>query len=134
MQRTSSLRDGQRGWTITPKELWPLWLKAAAILFLIDIFWLATGGIFGRRMIELIQGRPLNLRWFSAGFVYLLLAYMMLEATSYRQAFAFGVCIYGVFEFTNLAVFTGYDWLFAVAETVWGGVLLAFGRYLLQAF
>lgn len=130
MQRSGSVPPIPRKNT----DFWTVWLKAAAVLLLIDLFWIATGGIWGRHLIERIQGHPLSLRWFSAGFVYLLLAYMMLEATSYGQAFAFGVCIYGVFEFTCHAVFTRYEWLFAVAETVWGGCLLAFGRYLLQAF
>lgn len=109
-------------------------LKVAAVLFLIDLFWLATGGIFFRAMVERIQGRPLEARIISAAIVYLLLAYMVLEAKSYQQAFLFGICVYGVFDFTNLAIFSDYDWRIAVADTLWGGILLAFGRYLIQAF
>ena len=37
-------------------------LKAAAALFVVDLFWLATGGIYGRRTIELIQGKPIEVR------------------------------------------------------------------------
>jgi len=109
-------------------------LKVAAVLLLIDLFWLATGGIFFRAMVERIQGRPLETRMMSAAIVYLLLAYMVLEAKSYQQAFLFGICVYGVFDFTNLAIFSDYDWRIAVADTLWGGILLAFGRYLIQAF
>lgn len=112
----------------------PSLFKVAAVLFLIDLFWLATGGIFFRAMAERIQGRPLEIRILSAAAVYFLLAYMLLESKSYQQAFLFGVCIYGVFDFTNLAIFADYDWRIALADTLWGGILLAFGRYLLQAF
>lgn len=112
----------------------PSLIKVAAILFLVDLFWLATGGIFFRSMVERIQGRELEARYLSAVVVYLLLAYMLVEARSYSQAFLFGVCIYGVFDFTNLAVFREYDWRMAIADTLWGGILMAFTRYLLQAF
>ena len=49
-------------------------LKTAGVLFLVDIFWLATGGIYARKMIELIQGKPIQLRFVSAIMVYLFLA------------------------------------------------------------
>lgn len=112
----------------------PSLLKVAAVIFLIDLFWLATGGIFFRAMVRTIQGGDIELRYVAAVIVYLLLAYMLLEARSYKQAFLYGVCIYGVFDFTNLAVFSNYDWKVAMADTLWGGVLMASAKYLLQAF
>jgi uncharacterized membrane protein len=48
------------------------------------------------------------------------------------QAFARGLCVYGVYEFTNVAVFERYDWKFAAADTLWGGVLFVIARYLLK--
>jgi uncharacterized membrane protein len=112
----------------------PSLVKVAAILFLVDLFWLATGGIFFREMVRSIQGGDIELRYISAIIVYLLLAYMLLEARSYKQAFLYGVCIYGVFDFTNLAVFSKYDWKIGLADTLWGGVLMVSAKYLLQAF
>jgi uncharacterized membrane protein len=108
--------------------------KAAIALFIVDLFWLATGGIYGRRVIELIQGKPIEVRFVSAIFVYLFLAYMLLQTNSSLQAFIYGVCIYGVYDFTNHAVFEQYDWKFAIADTLWGGVLFVGARQLLQAF
>ncbi len=112
----------------------PSLLKVAAVILLIDLFWLATGGIFARAVIRDVQGEDLQPRYLSAAIVYLLLAYMLLEAKSYKQAFIYGVCIYGVFDFTNLAIFTRYDWKLAVVDTLWGGVLMASAKYMLQAF
>jgi uncharacterized membrane protein len=109
-------------------------LKAAIAIFIVDLFWLATGGIYARRMIELIQGKSIELRFISAIFVYLFLAYMLLQTNSSLQAFMYGVCIYGVYDFTNHAVFERYDWKFAIADTLWGGVLFVGARQLLQAF
>lgn len=109
-------------------------LKAAAALFLIDIFWLATGGIYARKMTERIQGSPVEFRIVSCIPVYLFLAYMLLETTSYKQAFLYGVSIYGVYDFTNHALFNQYDWKFAIADTLWGGVLFVLAKHLLNTF
>ena len=109
-------------------------LKTAGVLFLVDIFWLATGGIYARKMIELIQGQPIQLRFVSAIIVYLFLAYMLLQTKSAKEAFLYGVCIYGVYDFTNHAVLENYDWKFAIADTLWGGVLFVIARHLLRSW
>jgi len=106
--------------------------KVALVLLFIDLFWLLTGGIFARAMTERIQGHPISLRYVGAGLVYVFLAYMLLETRSYRQAFMYGVCIYAVYDLTNYAVFSQYDWKFGVADTLWGGVLFMAGRYMLK--
>ena len=109
-------------------------LKAAAMLVLVDLFWLLTGGIYARKMTENIQGSPLQMRWIGVIPVYLFLAYMLLETTSYKQAFLYGVSIYAVYDFTNYALFDRYDWKFAIADSLWGGVLFVVAHHLLKAF
>jgi uncharacterized membrane protein len=109
-------------------------LKTAAIIFLVDIFWLATGGILARRMTELIQGEPIQLRFVSAAIVYVFLAYLLLQTKSAKEAFLYGVSIYGVYDFTSHAILERYDWKFAIADTLWGGVLFVIARHLLKAF
>ena len=108
------------------------YLKAAAILLFVDLFWIATGGIFARHLTERIQGKPLTVRYGSAIIVYFFLAYMLLETTSYKQAFFYGLCIYAVYEFTALAIYDAYDWKFAIADSLWGGVLFVCARYLVK--
>ena len=85
-------------------------------------------------MAERIQGSPIQFRIVGAVIVYLFLAYMLLETTSYRQAFMYGVSTYAVYDFTNYALFDQYDWKFAIADTLWGGVLFVLARHLLKAF
>jgi uncharacterized membrane protein len=109
-------------------------LKTAAIIFLVDIFWLLTGGIYARKMTERIQGHPIQMRYVSAIIVYIFLAYMLLQTTSYKQAFLYGVSIYAVYDFTNHAILTNYDWKFGIADSLWGGVLFVLARHLLKAF
>ena len=109
-------------------------LKTAAIIFLVDTFYLFTVGIYARKMIERIQGAPIKMRYVSAVIVYLFLAYMLLETKSNKQAFLYGVSIYAVYDFTNHAFFDQYDWKFAIVDPLWGGVLFVIARHLLKAF
>jgi uncharacterized membrane protein len=109
-------------------------LKTAGIIFLIDLFWLMTVGIYARNMTERIQGQPVKFRFVSAVLVYFFLAYMLLQTTSAQHAFFFGVSIYGVYDFTNYTMFENYDWKLAVADSLWGGVLFVLARHLLKAF
>lgn len=109
-------------------------LKTAAVIFLVDIFWLMSAGIYARRMTEMIQGEPIQLRFVSAALVYVFLAYLLLQTKSAKEAFLYGVAIYGVYDFTNHALLERYDWKFAIADTLWGGVLFVIARHLLKAF
>ena len=103
-----------------------------AILIIVDIFWILTGGIYARNMTERIQGSPIHVRFISAGIVYIFLAYMLLQTTSYKQAFMYGVSIYAVYDFTNHAILDQYDWKFAIADSLWGGILFVVARHLLR--
>ena len=109
-------------------------LKTIAVMIFVDMFWLLTGGIFARSMTERIQGQPIKFRIISAAIVYFFLAYMLLETSSYKQAFMYGLSIYAVYDFTNYALLDQYDWKFAIADSIWGGILFVGARHLLQAF
>jgi uncharacterized membrane protein len=109
-----------------------IYLKAVLVLILVDFFWLSTAGIFARAMYERIQGEAVSFRYLAAAVVYLALAYLLLETTSYSQAFLSGMAIYATYDFTNYAVFERYDLKFALADSLWGGVLFVFARYLLK--
>jgi len=102
------------------------------MIFLVDLAWIATGGIYARHLTEKIQGKALSIRYLSAVLVYPFLAYMLLETSSYKQAFIYGLCIYAVYDLTSLAIYEDYDWKFAMADALWGGILFAFTRYLLK--
>jgi uncharacterized membrane protein len=109
-----------------------VYLKTAGTLFLVDLFWLSTAGIFARAMIERIQGEPVSFRILSAALVYLIAAYMLLQTTSYQQAFIYGLMMYAFYEATNYSIFERYDWKFAIADSLWGGCLFVITRYLLK--
>lgn len=107
---------------------------AAVIIFLVDLIWLSSGGQYALKVAENIQGSPVTLRSYYMPIIYVFLAYMLLEASTLMKAFLFGVCIYGVYDFTTLAVFKKYDYRFAFADTLWGGILMVIAKYILLKF
>jgi uncharacterized membrane protein len=44
----------------------------------------------------------------------------------------YGFSTYAVYDLTNHAIFEKYDWRFAIADTLWGGILFMSARYLLK--
>ena len=101
-----------------------------ALLFIIcDIPWLYVSSTHAQGMIKKIQGGlPLEIRWASAIPVYLALAFLVQKAASTADAFAIGLSTYAVYDFTNYATLAKYDLSFAVADSIWGGVLFSIVR------
>ena len=101
-----------------------------SLLFIVcDIPWLFTVGGWSQSMVKKIQGgAPLALRWQGAPVVYIALAYLLLQTHSNAQAFLTGLATYAVYDFTNYATLTNYDLKFAIADSVWGGVLFSIVR------
>ena len=106
------------------------YIQTIVVLFLVDLIWLSTGGKYAVNMTERIQGSPLQFRYESALIVYLFLAYLFLETKTIKQAFLYGMCIYGVYDFTNYALLNKYDLQFALLDTLWGGILFAIVKYI----
>jgi uncharacterized membrane protein len=110
------------------------WIKyplLAFVIFLIDIPWLyATSGWVGE-MIRDIQGSALQMKIWPAVVVYLALAYLATIPRSHIEAFLLGTSVYAVYDFTNLATLKNYQPAFAVADSLWGGVLFAIVSYLI---
>ena len=114
------------------KKIFYKFILTAVVIFIVDLLWLGTGGQYAVKVAENIQGSRVTLNPYYAGVVYLFLAYMLIKSSTYLEAFFFGVCIYGVYDFTTLAIFKNYDVRFAVMDTLWGGLLFVISRYLLS--
>jgi len=95
----------------------------AVLALLIDIPWLYVNQKWSSELIRGIQGSALSLRIWPALLVYVAIGYLISTATSVGGAVAIGVATYAIYEFTNYSTLTKYDPVFAVADTIWGGVL-----------
>jgi uncharacterized membrane protein len=94
------------------------------LILLIDLPWLTITQPYVATMVRGIQGgKDATLRIGPAILVYAALAYLATIPTSATSAFLMGASVYGVYDMTNLATLVNYDWRFAIADTMWGGVI-----------
>ena len=106
-------------------------LLPIALLFIIcDLPWLFLVGDAAQTMVKKIQGLPLHIRWEGALPVYLALAFLVQRARSTTDAFLIGLSTYAVYDFTNYSTLKNYDISFAVADSLWGGILFSIVREL----
>lgn len=106
---------------------------AFVIIPILDAPWLWYQSTSSQAMFRDIQGgRKLVMRLWPAIVVYLALAYLLTLQKSVVDAAIAGACVYAVYDFTNLVVFKDYTVSFAVADTIWGGVLFAVGYLVLD--
>ena len=92
-----------------------------------SLFLSLAGGIFGRT-VKKIQGSDLKINMFGAVMSYILAVFVLYnfiihEKKSPNDAFLLGLAVYGIFDFTNMAIFKNYHFLTAIIDMIWGGIL-----------
>lgn len=97
------------------------------ITVIIDSIWLFTYGKYMYLpMIKNIQGSDVKLKYIPTILTYILIAlaiYFFCINNNYMHNFLLGVIIYGIFDMTNLAIFTNYTYINAFLDIIWGGIL-----------
>ena len=109
-------------------------ITAAVLLVVIDLPWLMVSGPYVKDMVQRIQGSPLRFSYLPAIIVYLAMGYLVLQTKTPLEAFYTGAATYAVYDFTNLATLKNYDASFAIVDTLWGGILFALVRFVLNRF
>ena len=108
-------------------------LLVAVLIAILDIPWLVGNMSTFQTIFSKIQGgRPMEFRLLSGAPVYLALAYILSKATSVQESFLLGAATYSVYDFTMLATFKDYPYWIAIADALWGGVLLSGARMILR--
>jgi uncharacterized membrane protein len=116
-------------------SMWKTILLIALIMLLLDAMYLtATRNIFGA-VVAKIQRVAMQFRLEGAVIVYTLLVFglykfIISERRPVKDAAILGLVIYGVFDFTNYAIFKNYDMATALMDTAWGSTLMALTTYL----
>jgi len=111
---------------------WAKYPILAVLIFLVDIPWLWSVSGWTGQMIRDIQGSALQMKIWSAAVVYLALAYLATIPRSHKEAFLMGSSIYAVYDFTNLATLKNYQPPFAIADSLWGGILFTIVHALIR--
>ena len=118
------------------------YLVGFIILLIIDLVWLMLfmGKRFGN-MVFKIQGQEMKLNPIAALVSYVLLGIGLVHfginrvdpnnpiMSSIVNGGLFGLLSYGIFDFTNLAIFSNYELSTAIIDTMWGGVLFSVATY-----
>ncbi len=107
-------------------------LTASLLVLLMDLPWLMVSSTYVGPMIQRIQGSPLRMNYLPAAIVYLALGYLVLQTKTPLDAFYMGAATYAVYDFTNLATLKNYDTSFAIVDSLWGGILFALVRFVLN--
>lgn len=123
------------------------YLVTLVILVIIDAIGLSL--FINKRfdsMISTIQGEKMALKPTYFIVIYILLTigitYFSVNRVDKNNALRssiingglFGLVCYGVFDFTNMALFKNYELSTAIIDTVWGGILCASTTYISHLF
>ena len=113
-------------------------LILAVIFLVVDLLWLKfVVGDLWKTNVETVQKSPMEIKSHYAILSYLLLmlgtyyfVYLTIDKENYVKeslikGFISGFIIYGVFDFTNLAIFKEFDLKTAIIDMLWGGTLTA---------
>ena len=101
-------------------------LGLALLSLILDLPWLYIQSPFVQDLIRDIQvDRSMNVRLWGAIPVYLAIGYLVSQIHSAPRAFLAGVATYAIYDFTQLLTFDKYPLWFAMADSLWGGILLA---------
>jgi uncharacterized membrane protein len=119
------------------EHLKPFFLLAIIVL-VIDLLWINyIVGDMWKKNVETVQKSPMEIRKQYALLSYVLIIFgiyyfvqmNMTKETYVRDSlikgFIYGFILYGVFDFTNLAIFKEFDLKTAMIDMAWGGALTA---------
>ena len=108
-------------------------LVSAVVLVGVDFFYLSSTSKFFNNIVKNIQGKEIQFRMLGAVICYILLViglnyFVLLDKKLGKKekifkAFMLGLIVYGVFESTNLAIFTNWTLEALLIDTIWGGIL-----------
>jgi uncharacterized membrane protein len=105
-------------------------LVSGFIFLVIDSIYLNLLKNYFSHQVYLVQGLTLKMDYLATILCYLFLVYglnyfILAPRRPILDAFLLGLVIYGVFETTNKAIFSKWNWFSVFIDTLWGGILFA---------
>ncbi len=100
----------------------------------IDAVYLNTVSNYFNSQVKAIQGTELRLNMISTVLAYLVITlgvyYFMIEKKfSMKDMAILGAFTYGIYEFTNKALFDKWMWKTVALDGLWGGILFSLIHY-----
>ena len=114
-----------------------IFLVSAIVLVTLDYFYLKLIKNYFTNQITTIQGSPLKMNYLASILCYIFLItginyFIIKPKRSIQDAFLLGLIIYGVYETTNMALFTKWSWITVIIYTLWGGVLFGLTTFIVS--
>tara|TARA_B100000902_G_C27301533_1_gene913113 strand:- start:2241 stop:2612 length:372 start_codon:yes stop_codon:yes gene_type:complete len=105
-------------------------IKLALILGVLDYSYIYNIKNNFNKMITSIQGKEMNVKYLGVIFAYVFLfiilkLFVIDKNLSILNSFILGMSIYGVYDMTNYATISNWDFNFVILDTLWGGTLFA---------
>jgi len=104
------------------------YLFAAIILLILDFAFIWLNKVTFQNQIIQVQRVILQPDYLGAILSYiciilLLFIFIIRPRRSVQEAFILGILVYGVFEFTNKAIFKKWQYMTVFIDILWGGIL-----------
>tara|TARA_B100001250_G_C19594832_1_gene697964 strand:- start:105 stop:458 length:354 start_codon:yes stop_codon:yes gene_type:complete len=114
------------------------YLKLGIIILLIDAIYLSSVSGKFSSMIKDIQNKKVSIRYGSVIVCYILIIYLLHHfiispKKSLIDAFILGICVYGIFDTVNYAIFDKYKLHLAIIDTLWGGTLFTLATHIFRS-
>jgi uncharacterized membrane protein len=114
-----------------------IFFKILLLVFSIDAIFIYNIKDRFNKQILAVQGSDININYLGTvlSYVFIVLQlywFIIKDDKSVFDAFILGLSLYGVYEFTNLALLKNWGIELALIDTVWGGLLFAITTYLLK--
>jgi len=115
-------------------------IKTMLIMLFLDMIYLnLIAKSMYTEVVNNIQKSVINVRILPAIITYLIMTFALYyfiisQNKSENDAFILGFVIYGVFDFTNMAIFENYTLNVAIIDTLWGSILFYLTTKLLNIF
>lgn len=111
------------------------YLLAAILFVVLDGFYLNLVKDYFNSQVKKIQGTPIkiNLIYTAITYVFLIfgLNYFIIQKhRPVKDAALLGLVIYGVYEFTNISLFSNWSLLTVIMDTTWGTILYSLTTFL----
>ncbi len=112
-------------------------MLTAIVILSIDGYFFTRLPLFPKA-VKNIQKSPMELRWYSVIIVYIfsiasLFYFIILSNKSVAEGAFLGMITYGIFDFSNHAIFKNYGLTLAVMDVLWGTVLFAITTFIVKA-
>lgn len=118
------------------------------LILILDVIWLTINKQRYNYLVRSVQGSDINVNMGYAFLTYILviasILFIAIPLVSFQMSKrrgkgllwnslvyggGVGLCIYGIFNFTNMSIFKGYKLSVAIMDTIWGTILYTVACY-----